>query len=290
MSDGPRITPIDATLGAVIEGVTLGALDDEHWAVIEAAFLDRALLVFPGQHLSDDEQVAFARRFGPIERIVGGADTIPISNRFRDGTPLAADHYSSQIQRGNEGWHTDSSYMPLAAKASVLSARVVPSIGGGTEWADMRAAYDALDDATRERIADLSAHHSIYHSQAQIGHEVEVGAGYGFHEDGAPLRPLVKIHPETGRPALFIGRHAHAIPGRSADESAALLDDLLSQACRPPRTYEHRWVPGDVVVWDNRCVLHRARPYDRAEARTMHHTRVSGDPATELAPTSATVR
>ncbi len=290
MSDGPRITPLDATLGAVVEDVALGTLDDATWAVLEAAFLEHALLIFPGQHLSDDEQAAFARRFGPIERIVQGADTIPITNRFRDGTPLAPDHYSSQIQRGNEGWHTDSSYMPLAAKASVLSARVVPSTGGGTQWADMRAAYEALDDATRERIADLSAHHSIYHSQAQIGHVVEPGAGYGFHEDGAPLRPLVKVHPETGRPALFIGRHAHAIPGLSADESTALLGELLDQACRPPRLHEHRWVPGDVVVWDNRCLLHRARPYDRTEARTMHHTRVAGDPATELAPTSATVR
>ncbi|MEO1061829.1 MAG: TauD/TfdA family dioxygenase, partial [Actinomycetota bacterium] len=210
--------------------------------------------------------------------------------RFRDGTPLGADHYSSRIQQGNEGWHTDSSYMPLAAKASVLSAQVVPATGGGTEWADMRAAYDALDPAARDEIAGLSAHHSIYHSQAQIGHEVEAGAGYGFHEDGAPLRPLVKVHPETGRPALFIGRHAHAIPGLSAEESASLLGRLLADACRPPRTYEHRWEPGDVVVWDNRCVLHRARPYDRAEPRTMHHTRVSGDPVSELAPTSSTVR
>lgn len=290
MATGPRITPLDETLGAVVEDVALAALDDAGWETIEAAFLEYALLVFPGQHLSDDEQAAFARRFGPIERIVGGADTIPISNRFRDGTPLAADHYSSQIQRGNEGWHTDSSYMPLAAKASVLSARVVPTSGGGTEWADMRAAYEALDDATRRRIADLSAHHSIYHSQAQIGHEVESGAGYGFHDDGAPLRPLVKVHPETGRPSLFIGRHAHAIPGMSVAKSDELLAQLLDEACRPPRTYEHRWVPGDVVVWDNRCVLHRARPYDRDEPRTMHHTRVSGDPASELAPTSATVR
>ncbi|MEM9713661.1 MAG: TauD/TfdA family dioxygenase [Actinomycetota bacterium] len=290
MPDAPRITPLDATLGAVVEDVRLRSLDDGTWATIEAAFLRHALLIFPGQHLTDAEQTAFASRFGPIERIVAGADTIPISNRFRDGTPLAADHYSTRIQQGNEGWHTDSSYMPLAAKASVLSARVVPSAGGGTEWADMRAAHDALDPATRERIAGLSAHHSIYHSQAQIGHEVESGAGYGFHDEGAPLRPLVKVHPETGRSALFIGRHAHSIPGWSPGASQALLAELLDGACRPPRTHEHRWAPGDVVVWDNRCVLHRARPYDRSEGRTMHHTRISGDPASELAPTSPTVR
>ena len=103
--------------------------------------------------------------------------------------------------RGNEGWHTDSSYMPLAAKASVLSAQVVPTVDGETEWADMRAAYDALDEATRRRIAGLSAHHSLYYSQAKIGHVVEKGAAYGFHTKGAPLRPLVKVHPSR-RPLL----------------------------------------------------------------------------------------
>jgi alpha-ketoglutarate-dependent taurine dioxygenase len=175
--------------------------------------------------------------------------------------------------------------MPLAAKASVLSAQVVPSAGGETEWADMRAAYDALDEDTRRRIAGLSAHHSLYHSQAAIGHIVKPGAGYGFHTKGAPLRPLVKIHPVTGRPALFIGRHAHAIPGLDPAESEKLLADLVDFACRPPRTYAHAWRPGDVVIWDNRCVLHRARPYDYREARVMRHTRVAGDPTTELAPT-----
>jgi alpha-ketoglutarate-dependent taurine dioxygenase len=167
----------------------------------------------------------------------------------------------------------------------VLSAQVVPSAGGETEWTDMRAAYDALDEATRRRIAGLSAHHSLYHSQARIGHVVQTGAGYGFHTKGAPLRPLVKVHSVTGRPALFIGRHAYGIPGLDEAESEKLLSELLDFACRPPRTYAHRWQPGDVVIWDNRCVLHRARPYDYREVRVMRHTRVAGDPATELAPT-----
>jgi alpha-ketoglutarate-dependent taurine dioxygenase len=198
---------------------------------------------------------------------------------------MGADEHRFKSLRGNEGWHTDSSYMPLAAKASVLSAQVVPSAAGETEWADMRAAYDALDEATRRRIARLSAYHSLYHSQAKIGHVVQTGAGYGFHTKGAPLRPLVKVHPVTGRPALFIGRHAYGIPGLDEAESEKLLADLLDFACRPPRTYAHRWRPGDVVIWDNRCVLHRARPYDYREVRVMRHTRVAGDPATELAPT-----
>ena len=193
---------------------------------------------------------------------------------------MSADEHRFKSLRGNEGWHTDSSYMPLAAKASVLSAQVVPSAAGETEWADMRAAYEALDEATRRRIAGLSAHHSLYHSQAKTGHVVQPGAGYGFHTKGAPLRPLVKVHPVTGRPALFIGRHAYGIPGLAEAESEKLLSDLVDFACRPPRTYAHRWQPGDVVIWDNRCVLHRARPYDYREVRVMRHTRVAGDPAT----------
>jgi len=283
----PTVTPINATLGAVVSGLELAHMDEATWKVVERAFLEHGVLIFPGQHLTEAEQVAFARRFGDIELLAADPEqkAVAISNVKPDGTILEADEHRYKSLRGNEGWHTDSSYMPLAAKASCLSAQVVPSSGGETEWADMRAAYDALDDATRRRIAGLSAHHSLYHSQAKIGHMVETGAAYGFHTKGAPLRPLVKVHPVTGRPALFIGRHAYGIPGLSQAESEQLLSDLVDFACRPPRTYAHVWHPGDVVIWDNRCVLHRARPYDYREARVMRHTRVAGDPATELAPT-----
>src|SRR5262249_4768654 len=194
----------------------------------------------------------------------------------------ADDEGPMQILRGNEGWHTDSSYMPLAAKASVLSAEVVPSRGGETEWADMRAAWEALDDATRARIERLSAYHSLRHSQAKIG-AGDDQLGYGFSVEKPPLRPLVKRHPVTGRPALFVGRHAFGIPGLAPDESERLLDSLVRDACRPRRTLRHAWSPGDVVIWDNRCVLHRARPWDHAEARVLYHTRIAGDPRSEAA-------
>jgi alpha-ketoglutarate-dependent taurine dioxygenase len=193
---------------------------------------------------------------------------------------MAPDHPVMQVVRGNQGWHTDSTYMSVSAKASVLSARVVPQAGGETEWADMRAAYDALDDATRDQISGLCAYHSIVYSQAKAGFDSAVG--YGMDEL-PQLRPLVKIHSVTGRPALFIGRHAHAIPGLTEAESDALLTRLLDDACRPPRVHRHHWQPGDVVVWDNRCVLHRACEWDLAEPRVMVHTRVAGDPATESA-------
>ena len=279
----PTVERTPATLGAVVTGVDLNALSAAEWQAIRAAFLEHAVLIFPGQHLSANAQTTFAERFGSIEYLVAERKIIPISNRRADGSLLSDHEHGMQVMMGNEGWHTDSSYMRLSAKASVLSAHVVPAHGGETEWADMRAAYDALDEAMRARIADLAAYHSLRYSQARMGHVAAVGSSYGFHDEQPPLRPLVKVHPETGRAALYIGRHAYGIPGLDPDESESLLDDLVAFACQPPRVYTHSWTPGDVVVWDNRCVLHRARPYDHREARVMMHVRVAGEPATELA-------
>lgn len=286
------ITPTGATLGATITGIKLSALDATTWKQIEDAFHQYAVLIFPDQHLSDDEQIAFANRFGDIELLTPdpAKKAVPISNKKPDGSAMAAEEFRFKALRGNEGWHTDSSYMPLAAKASVLAALQVPNQGGETEWADMRAAYDALDAPMQATIADLSAHHSLYYSQSKIGHEVETGAGYGYHTKGAPLRPLVKIHPVTQKKALYIGRHAYGIPGLDDEASATLLDELCDFACQSPRTYAHQWQAGDVIIWDNRCVMHRARPYDFAEIRIMRHTRVAGDPATELATTERDIR
>ena len=284
----PTVTPTDATLGATITDVDLAAMDEAAWRCVESAFHEHAVLIFPEQAPSEEAQIAFARRFGDIELLRPDPKTlaVSISNEKPDGTVVTPEEFRFKALRGNEGWHTDSSYMPLAAKASVLCAVVVPPNGGETEWADMRAAHDALDAETRERIAGLSAHHSLFQSQAKIGYEIEVGAGYGYHTKGAPLRPLVKTHPVTGRKSLFIGRHAYRIPGLDDGEAQGLLDDLVSFACRPPRTLSHHWRAGDVVIWDNRCVLHRARPYDFDEPRILRHVRVAGDPASELAPTA----
>lgn len=279
----PTITSTGATLGAIITDIDLAALDNAGWQMVEKAFHQYAVLIFPGQHLSAHEQIAFAARFGAIECLVPGAKIVSISNQKKDGSLFQGHEHRAQVMRGNEGWHTDSSYMPLAAKASVLSAHVVPAEGGQTEWADARAAYDALDKDLQEKIAGLAAYHSLYHSQAKIGHQVKTGAGYGFHGEEAPLRPLVKIHPVTGRKALYIGRHAYGIPGLDEAESETLLRDLVTFACQKPRTYMHNWQPGDIAIWDNRCVLHRARPYDYSQARVMKHTRVAGDPQTECA-------
>jgi alpha-ketoglutarate-dependent taurine dioxygenase len=274
-----RLEPTAATFGAIAMGVSLAELSESEWKEVEAAFHEYALLVFPGQHLTSKQQVEFGRRFGEIEHLFGDAGIIPISNQRRDGNLLEDGEPGMEIMRGNEVWHTDSSYMPVSARASVFSAHVVPKSGGQTEWADMRAAYEALDPAMRDRIGKLSAYHSLRYSQARLGDTSEFG--YGYHDGPIPLRPLVKTHFVTGRPSLFIGRHAYGIPGLSENESEKLLDELMEFACQAPRTYQHEWQAGDIVVWDNRCLLHRARPYDHSEPRLMKHTRIAGDPATE---------
>ena len=170
------------------------------------AFLDHAVLVFPGQHLSDDEQKAFGRRFGAArdDRPDRGTDA-DRQRRRGDGELLAADHPAIGIMKGNEGWHTDSSYMPVSAKASMLSAHVVPSSGGQTEWADMRAAYDALPAARRSRIDGLAAHHSLVWSQREAGYDNPGPSFYGFH-DGSRAAAAAGQGPPGDRPAGAVHR------------------------------------------------------------------------------------
>jgi alpha-ketoglutarate-dependent taurine dioxygenase len=278
-----KVRTLDATFGACISDVDLEALSDAAWQEIEAAFHEHALLIFPAQELSDAGQLSFAKRFGDIEVMTENTPTLTLTNRSPSGELLAGDDDRTQFTRGNEGWHTDSSYMPRTAKASVVSARVVPSSGGQTQWADARAAYDVLDDRTREQITGLAAYHSYFYSQAKIGHDVAVGSEYGFFDGQRPLHPLVKVHSATGRPALYIGRHVWKVPGLEQREMDDLLDRLTTLTCSAPRTVSHQWQGGDVVVWDNRCLLHRAQPYDDAEPRVLMHTRVRGDVAFETA-------
>src|SRR5580704_7198154 len=193
------IRPLDASFGAVVTGLKLAELDEAAFDALYRTWLDHALLIFPGQHLARDEQIAFARRFGTPE-----FEIAPISNVRPDGSVRPEDNTDDVIKvlKGNMGWHCDSTYMPVQAKGAVFTAHVVPPEGGETGWADMRAAYDALDAATKERIAPLSAHHSLRYSQGKVG--LDGYNGYGMSETDAPLRPLVKTHPETGRLCLMV--------------------------------------------------------------------------------------
>jgi alpha-ketoglutarate-dependent taurine dioxygenase len=278
-----EVRPLDASFGAVVSGLELARIDDATFAKLYQTWLEYALLIFPDQHLANEQQIEFARRFGELE-----FQLAPISNVNADGSLRSDDDSDDVIKilKGNMGWHCDSTYMPVQAKGAVFTAHVVPEAAGETGWADMRAAYEALDEKLRTRISNLSAYHSLYYSQSKIGHAPSQGSqysGYGFHDQEPPLRPLVKIHPETGHPSLTIGRHAYGIPGLEPDESDALLEDLVTFACQAPRTYHHSWSPGDAVVWDNRCLLHQACPWDMDEPRIMYHSRIAGDPTTEFA-------
>ena len=275
----------EATFGSVVTDIDLETIDDAEWRELYDLWIERALLVFPGAFLSAEGQDAFARRFGDLE-----FSRAALSNIGKDGKV----HHENDDEvvkslRGNEGWHIDSTYMPVQAKGAVFSAEIVPSSGAATGWADMRSAYEEIDDETRERLADLTAYHSLYYSQGRAGNlpdepnEDGTYNLYGYHDMEVSLRPLIKIHPITERPSLLIGRHAHDIVGMDPAESESLLDDLNDWACQPPRTYHHQWDVGDAVLWDNRRLQHRGTPFDMTEPRRMWHTRIAGDPSSELA-------
>jgi len=279
------ITPIeDKVFGAVVTDVDLGNLSDDEFARINTAFLVYGFLAFPGQFLTEQENIAFGKRFGELE--FGGA---PMANqkRLEEGAYGEIFDLETQLMRtnvGNEAWHTDSTYKPVSSKCATLSAVTVPDEGGETELADTRAAYAELDEATTERIEHLSAYHSTQYSQANdVGDFPPQGNNSIYHGE-AYLRPLVKTHPETGVKNLFIGRHAFGIPGLAREESRALLKSLLDFAVSDKsRVYRYKWQSGDTLLWDNRALLHRAMPYDYTRARVLTGTRVAGDPETELA-------
>ncbi len=288
MSNMQIIPMTGKAFGATVNDVDLKDLSDNDFAILHDAFLNHGFLLFPEQHFAEVESVAFGERFGELE--FGG---LPMANqqKHRDGTFGEIYDLQSQMMRtnvGNETWHTDSTYKPISSKVAMLSAVIIPDEGGQTELADLRAGYDALDQQTKELISGLSAFHSTNYSQANdIGDFPDTnGEGaYGtvYHGE-AYLRPLVKIHPETGRPNLFVGRHAFGIPGLSRPESRALIRSLVEHVISDDsRVYTNNWAVGDTLLWDNRRILHRARPYDYEKPRYLIGTRVAGDPASELA-------
>lgn len=279
-----QITAITGKVfGATVKGVRLAALSAEEFAQIHQAFLKYGFLLFPDQHLTDQENIEFGQRFGELE-----FGAMPMANQEKHQDGSYGDVIGLHTQRmrtnvGNEAWHTDSTYWPISSKCAMLSAVTVPETGGETELADMRAGYAALDTATRTQVEQLSAYHSTQYSQANdVGDFPPVLKNSIYHGE-AYLRPLVKVHPETGVKNLFIGRHAFGIPGLSRDESRQLLKSLVDfVVSEPERVYTHRWRVGDTLIWDNRALLHRAKPYDYSQPRVLTGTRIAGDPASEL--------
>jgi alpha-ketoglutarate-dependent 2,4-dichlorophenoxyacetate dioxygenase len=272
---------------AEVGGVDLSrTLSGDEVAAIEAGMDRHAVLVFRDQPLTDAQQVAFSENFGSIEHAVGSNVTPEgkrrLSTALADVSNLDQDHalFDRNDRRrlfnlGNRLWHSDSSFRAVPAKYSLLSARRIPGEGGNTEFADMRAAYDALDADTRDQIEDLVCHHSLMYSRGLLGFDVTEEERSTF----APVRQrLVRTHPVSGRRSLYLASHAGTIEGWPMPEARCFLRDLIEHATRPGFVYVHRWRRNDLVMWDNRQTMHRARPFrETEEVRDMRRTTIAGD-------------
>jgi alpha-ketoglutarate-dependent 2,4-dichlorophenoxyacetate dioxygenase len=256
-------------------------------AAIEAGMDQYAVLVFRDQNITDDEQLAFTRHFGALESYATpghirrneeqrlGPGMADFSNLDKDGRIMSAEDRVWFFKLGDRLWHSDSSFRPVPAKYSLLSGRILPSWGANTEFADMRAAYDALDERAKAEVEDLVCEHSLIYSREAIGFtdltQEEIAA---FR----PVRqPLVRTHPVTGRRSLFLAAHAGAIVGWTIPEARMFLRDLTEHATRPEFVYSHAWRRHDLVMWDNRQTMHRARRFDHNEVRDVRRTTLGGD-------------
>jgi len=264
-------------------------LSREEVAAIEAGMDRYAVLVFHDQRITDDQQMEFTTNFGAIENAKGGNITkaheyrlkqgmIDVSNLDREGKPLARDDRRRMFNLGNRLWHSDSSFRAIPAKYSILSARVIASEGGNTEFADMRAAYDRLDDKTRAMIDDMVCEHSLMYSRGSMGFSELT------EDERAMMKPvrqrLVRTHPVTGRKSLYLSSHAGTIVGWLVPESRDLLRDLTEHATQREFVYAHRWRQYDLVMWDNRQTMHRVRRFDETQPRDMRRTTVAGEAMT----------
>jgi alpha-ketoglutarate-dependent 2,4-dichlorophenoxyacetate dioxygenase len=258
-------------------------------AALEAGMDRYGVLVYRDQKFTDEQQQAFSRNFGPLESTVGGNITRPedrrlnvdmadVSNLGVDQKPLPRDDRRRLFNLGNRLWHSDSSFRAIPAKFSLLSARSIVDRGGNTEFADMRAAYDALDAATKAEIEDLICEHSLIYSRSMLGFtELSEAEKQQF----TPVRQrLVRTHPVTGRKSLYLSSHIGTIVGWPMPEARAFIRDLAEHATQPRFTYVHQWRQFDLVMWDNRTTMHRVRRFDETQVRDMRRTTVAGDGVT----------
>jgi alpha-ketoglutarate-dependent 2,4-dichlorophenoxyacetate dioxygenase len=273
-----------------VSGIDIAkAVTREDAQAIDAGMAKYAVLVFRDQKLTDEQQMAFTGNFGRIEDARGGNITKPqdrrlvegmndVSNLAKDGSPLPRDSRQRLFNIGNMLWHSDSSFRVIPAKYSLLSARTVNPRGGNTEFADMRAAYDALDDETKCEIADLVCEHSLMYSRGSLGF-----LDYSEEEKlmfKPVLQRLVRQHPVNGRKSLYLSSHAGGIVSMPMPEARILLRDLTEHATQSKFVYVHRWRPNDFVIWDNRQTMHRVRRFDESQPRDMRRTTVAGEAPT----------
>ena len=274
----PTLTVVALTLrklhphfAAEVSAVDLRQVHDEATlAEIRAGMDEYAVLVFRGQPLSDDEHLAFAQRLDGRLHAKTGSSVLyknrlvnealsDISNVDEHGGLLKPDDRRRMYSLGNRLWHTDASFQDPAGRYSMLSAKIVPPVSADTEFADMRAAYDALPAEIKARVEDLRVHHSIAHSRQILGFE------FSRHEQEAlkgAIHPLVRTIPRSRRRSLYLAAHAARIIDWPVPEGRLLLRDLMEHATQPEFVYRHAWQVGDLVIWDNRATMHRARPFD----------------------------
>jgi alpha-ketoglutarate-dependent 2,4-dichlorophenoxyacetate dioxygenase len=274
--------PLHPTIGALMTGIdTRRPQSAAEIAAVEAAMDRHAVLVLPGQDIDDAQQLAFTRNFGPLQEGANttltattmrlGAAFADVSNLDKDNRRLERNDRRRMAALGNRLWHSDATFRVVPARYSLLSGRVVTTQGGNTEFADMRAAYDALDDATKREIEPLICEHSLIYSRGQLGFT-------DFTDDERiAMRPvrhrLVRTHPVTGRKSLLLSAHIGAIVGWPRPEAMAFVRDLMEHATRPEFVYVHRWTRDDLVIWDNRTTMHRVRRFDDlAIVRDMRRT------------------
>jgi alpha-ketoglutarate-dependent 2,4-dichlorophenoxyacetate dioxygenase len=279
------VTRLAEHLAARVDGADIARpLDDATWAAIRAALDEHSVLVFRGQPLDDEQQVAFSERFGRLEitRSMNPAAGTPFARQsnldITTGEVIPADDRRMVYQLANMLWHSDSSFKAVPSLCSLLSARIVPAEGGHTEFASARAAYPTLPEPLRRRAETAVAVHDFSWSRDQVR------PGFFTETERAAYPPVrhrvVRANPVNGRRALFLGAHASFIEGVPLDEGRALIRDLQAHVTRPELCYRHEWQAGDLVIWDNRCVLHRATPYDSTRhKRLLQRTTVGGDPA-----------
>jgi len=292
------IRPVNEQFVGEVTGIDISQqLSRAQVAAIEAGMDRFAVLVFPGQTLTDDQQCAFSANFGELEVTLAGQLAKPEMRRFQrlelgdisnlDGENRlrARDDSRRMYALANRLWHSDASFRAVGAGYTLLHARVVPGKGGNTEFADMRAAYDALDDAAKAEAEELIAEHSIVFSREQIGVEVKSD---GNAEKLRPVRHrLVQTHPVTGRKSLYLSSHIGGLVGWPVPEARAFIRDLTEHATQRRFVYAHEWQVGDMVMWDNRMVMHRARAFDDLkEIRDLRRTSIKGT-GIELAQAAA---
>jgi alpha-ketoglutarate-dependent 2,4-dichlorophenoxyacetate dioxygenase len=282
-----EVRPLTTHIGASMTGIDVRKpLTPAEVDAVNAGMDKHAVLVLPGQDITDEQQIEFTRNFGPLQNGANATLRKPqlrldpafadVSNLGKDGEKLARDDRRRMASLGNRLWHSDASFRVIPARYSILSGRIVVTDGGNTEFADMRAAYDALDAATKTEIEELICEHSQIFSREQLGFT------NFLPDERAMMKPvrhrLVRTHPSSGRKSIFLSAHIGAIVGWPMPEARAFIRDLMEHATQEQFVYSHRWTQHDLVIWDNRATMHRVRRYDDLNTvRDLRRTTTKSD-------------